>query len=130
MQLEFAVADVKAKVQANRDQHEATYREALDNFKQELVAITVNLRAAAEQYRDGDTDWASYEREAREALSLRRPRHFLDHYDAALSMLELTTAQNITLDTEDYARYILDDWEWKDTFVGTTSNYLGGKFSR
>lgn len=38
-------------------------------------------------------------------------------------MLEMDLADTVDLSETDYAQYVLDDWEWKRQFLGTSRVY-------
>lgn len=109
------VTDLIEIVQANRDAHGDTYEEALAGFRLE-ANHALNQRIE---------DIAS-----RKIVDL----HFtmpvpIDHtedYDRVLKMLKLTKdagQTHVTLDEQDQARFVMDDWGWKNVFEQTSTFY-------
>jgi len=44
-------------------------------------------------------------------------------YDTAISMLELSEAQNITLTAQTYRQFVLDEWDWMDNWLLSNAAY-------
>jgi len=54
----------------------------------------------------------------------------VDHtleYDRVIKMIELDTREEITLNENEFAQFVMDDWQWKREWVGTVSNYTSAK---
>lgn len=101
-----------AKVKANREQHKKEYEEAILGFRKQVIEkLTENLTLA----------------QAGEPielfLRLTEPRSYLDSYDQIITMLEMTTDKIIELTNNDFASYVMDNWEWKQSFTSTMSLY-------
>lgn len=50
----------------------------------------------------------------------------LDHtkaYDRAISMLEMSVNETITLSEREFNQYVRDEWEWKDNFAQLCASY-------
>ncbi len=50
------------------------------------------------------------------------PRSYEREYDRALAMLELSLTDPVELSEDDFSRFILDEWEWKDDFLETLAS--------
>jgi len=95
----------------NRQKHEAHHKAAIEGYKKKLIEIAEdNLRLARE---------GKHPR----PFSHSTPRHYLPQYDRALGMLKLTDDAQISLSAYDYARFVEDDWDWKDEFAKSASFY-------
>lgn len=124
MKLSFSVNKIVAIIQTNREQHLETYQEVTKNFQELLVEETERLYKAAFEYSEGGRDWESYRRLTMKVLSMQKPVHYLEDYDRAIAMLQMTECELIELDQEDYARFVLDDWKWKENFTASNATYL------
>ncbi|HWQ10294.1 MAG TPA: hypothetical protein VN436_14335 [Holophaga sp.] len=117
--------ELLAKVQANRAAHLATFEHAIDGYRQEVKAALNkwdNLLNHAATNNAADVHLAP---QAVKAIgSLQAPKHFLADYDQALSMLEMSVDEQITLDVNEFRRLVLDDWGWKQDFVSHSSVYI------
>jgi len=98
-------------LQENRAKHEADYEKSVEGYKKFLVehaAANVD-RAASGKHPN--------------PFPHRKPGNYLPQYDRALGMLALSVDDNVGLSAYDYARFVDDDWDWKDEFVTSTSVY-------
>jgi hypothetical protein len=57
------------------------------------------------------------------SISNQKPQHYLDSYDEAIDMLKYGNDETITLNAEQYQRYIKDNWGWSGAFAATNSTY-------
>lgn len=44
------------------------------------------------------------------------PETYVEHYDRAIDMLELTTQAEIELEQEAFLQLVKDEWDWKSSF--------------
>jgi hypothetical protein len=56
-------------------------------------------------------------------IGLIEPMDQTRDYDRVISMLEMSTEEEIELNHSDFAAYVLDDWAWKRQWVGTNAAY-------
>ena len=54
------------------------------------------------------------------------PQSYHADYDKAIRMLELTEHEIFVLNTQEFDRYVMNNWEWKSNFISTTSNLITG----
>jgi hypothetical protein len=95
----------------NKETHVATFNKAMEGYKEELVKVAeINLERAKEG-------------KDPKGLRHRKPTNYAAQYDRALGMLELSTDETVKVSAYDYARFVEDDWDWKDEFVGTSQAY-------
>jgi hypothetical protein len=102
------------KLEQNREKHAEEYKEAVEEYWQ---AVRTELDEAETKY------------EAREDMGylIHMPKKCEDHtpdYDRVLQMLGATVDAEVTLSGKDFAKYVLDDWEWKEDFNSTKGSYL------
>lgn len=100
------------KIKENRVQHEKAYLEAMVGFKKE---VTEELEEHLELAKSG--------KEYNLNLNLTEPQSYLSWYDQIITMLEMCIDETIELPEHDFKRYVMDDWEWKQSFASTTSFY-------
>lgn len=97
---------------ANREKHRKKFDDANAGFQKKLLAKLEKLIRTA---RRGDY--------IKDSIGLSRPVSYLEQYDTALSMLRMSVDDVIELDREDFAKYVLDDWAWKEHFLANSSLY-------
>lgn len=103
----------------NRQRHEAHHRAAFEGYKKKLIEHAEDNLALAKEGKHP------------RSFSQPAPRHYLPQYNRALGMLKLTDDEKIRLSAYDYARFVEDDWDWKDEFAKSSVYYnasLGGEF--
>lgn len=62
-----------------------------------------------------------------ESIQLRidavKPISNMKDYETILGMLELSTDEEFTLSEKDYKKYVLDEWDWSQSFAATKASY-------
>ena len=58
---------------------------------------------------------------------LLRPRNHDTEYNMAIGMLEMEVADTVTITAQDYDRFVLDNWDWKEDFSNTNRSYGIGR---
>jgi len=106
----------------NREQHKELYEEAVVGYRTKLVTA---LRTFADEVERGDSDRPpDVTKTFGYSGKWGRPTHHLAEYDRAIRMLEAGTGDDIvTLTVHDFAKFVDDDWEFKNRWLGHTSNY-------
>jgi hypothetical protein len=56
-------------------------------------------------------------------FKLTKPESHLDSYDEAISMIEFAQDIQIELNQSQYKKYVLDKWEWQQSFGMTKTMY-------
>jgi hypothetical protein len=97
----------------NRAKHRKEYDEAVEEYWQ---AVRRKL----------DKIMVKYKNRENVGYVVTMPRPSTSHekdYDRVLQMLQMAVETEVSLSEKDFARYILDDWEWKDDFNTTKGSY-------
>jgi len=104
--------DLIYTLKTNLENHKNKTKEAHREYRKKIIEICkVNLaRAHAGQKLRSN--------------SLIEPQDFSQEYKRAISMLELTDHEFVTLTSSDYARFYMDQWSWSRNWEITTSEYL------
>lgn len=106
---------VLKKLKANRKVHHKVYKEAAEGYKDELLKELRDVSKAVKNDEEYNLEFSP------------RPECHLESYDRAISMLEMTKEPSILMTSEDYSRYVLDEWNWKYNWTTVTSNYMNKK---
>lgn len=59
------------------------------------------------------------------AYVLREPRNHVKAYDRTIRRLEMTIDKEMYLTLDDFDKYVMDEWSWKEAFAATNSAYMG-----
>jgi hypothetical protein len=108
----YGVGKLRMIILNNRNNHKAEYDEALKAYKAQLIVLLEKKLSAAKNGED-----VSHQ------INLAKPREYLSQYDRALRMFELTTQEEVELDSETFAQLVMDEWDWKDSFSTVNNSY-------
>lgn len=57
-------------------------------------------------------------------FNLMAPRNFVDAYDQAIQMMEWETRTEVELTTTEFRCFIMNKWDWMESFKVSTESYL------
>lgn len=100
---------------SNKEKHVKAYNEAVEDYKKLVVKISQENLKQAES---GDLDNI-----AKIKSIPPRPVSYESSYNRALLMLELSVEDTIDLDVHDFDQLVQDEWQWKQSFIASTSTY-------
>jgi len=99
----------------NCDKHQIVFEKA---FKAFLKEVEKNLIERLDIVREG--------KHVELYIHLSEPSNHTKDYSRILTMLYMDVREEIELDETQFSQYVLDDWNWKEEWLSTTSNYLAG----
>jgi len=115
-------ADLLAKVIANRVKHIEEYKEAVAGYKDaakaEIKKVMLRLQARIDELEAGEMI-----RLASVHFELAVPENHEKDYDQAISMLDMSVDDEVTIKASEHACYVMDDWTWKQDFVNVSNMY-------
>lgn len=110
----------------NRSKHESDFNKSVEGYEKEIVEVSEkNVKLAkkvASLVKEGDIA------EANKIYFEQLPQHpksYLDHYNRAIRMVELSADEIIELEAEVFNQLVMDEWNWKLSFVSSNAKYLG-----
>jgi hypothetical protein len=105
-------------VQANKVKHVEEFKESVEDYKKLVLKIaTTNLDIA----QTGDRN------EFNKIKSMpTAPASYEDSYRRAICMLELSEDELIEIEEHTFNQLVLDEWQWKNSFVTTSTMYKAG----
>jgi len=98
----------------------AAYDEAVIDHKASVIKTTEeNLKIANQNYQIAE----SYDLTKMQTFKaiLPAPKHYEKEYNRAIRMLELEVEKEIELEEAIFNQLVMDEWQWKDSFIGTNS---------
>lgn len=101
----------------NRARHQELYEEATINYRKSLVR---GFSERLEQARKHESD-PGHNKEPDCCIRVLRPENHLREYDTLIQMLSMTEDKLITLDENDFAKYVRDEWTWKGSFINSVN---------
>jgi hypothetical protein len=121
------VKDLLQKIQANREIHVKDYEEAEEAFAGYKLTGKEALAARAKEIKKAFEDMSkrveSFASQLLAFHSLKVPVSHVKDYDQVIMMLQMTVDTKIEIESDQFACYVMDDWDWKQEFVGTTNVY-------
>jgi hypothetical protein len=109
-------------VRENRGKHISEYEEAVEGYKQAALDAVdkamVKLRRRVEELEAGEVlvlDVVTF--------NLLVPRNHKQDYDQAIRMLEMSVDEELTIRADEFACYVMDDWDWKADFLNVSNTY-------
>ena len=100
------------KMKENRESHLKQYEEALDGWKEKVINELEKALKNAREFIEFKT-----------FLELPKPTDHTSDYDEIIARVEWNEEKQIALDQHDFNQFVLDDWNWKHEFIGTTALY-------
>lgn len=134
LEMEFSRSELIEKLKQNREAHKAEFAEAMKGYYLEVVEEAEKLIDSLTDVKNLAERGELPESEAMPGqkvdfdknfyLRAQKPISYETDYDRAITMLEMSKSDMIDLGEEGFARYVMDEWEWKDSFSATNSLYL------
>jgi hypothetical protein len=110
------------KVRANRGKHITEYDEAVDGYKAAAIAeIERGMKKLRQQVQD--LQGGEMIRLAAVAFNLAVPENHAKDYDQVIAMLEMSVDDELSIRSDEFACYVMDDWDWKEHFVNVSNTY-------
>lgn len=109
-------AELLDKIRANREGHRDIFDAALRGYRE---AVLKWLEMQVDALKRGKSFDVTFRLPAPED-------HTID-YDRAILMLEMEVGNEVVIGQDEFAMFVMDDWQWKRQFTATVSNYLGDR---
>lgn len=104
--------DLIAKMTINLTQHKIDYADALEGYWKTLTKELQNLLASAMN-----------ENNIQYYIKAEKPKSYVNSYEKAIEMVKWETSNIIELTPQEFSRFVLDDWEWKESFLQSQMLY-------
>jgi len=111
--------ELLAEIRKNRAKHQEIYEDAKAGY---FDAVIDMLEDKVDLAREESSDLNLYE-----INTLVYPVNHTKDYDRVIRMLEMSTADDVTISETQFSNYVLDEWAWKQEFISTSSNYTNTK---
>lgn len=105
------------ELEKNYTAHKQEHQEAYEAWRTAKLIELKNWREAL-----------SHSEEIPEHSTLMRPVSYAKEYERAIKMVKMSVDEQIYLTQRDFSRYIMDEWEWVDTFNSVNSFYKSAQF--
>lgn len=110
------------RVTENLAKHIIEYRNACEGYKADAIAeintVTERLRRQVDSLQMGEVI-----RLAHVTFSLPSPESHEKDYLRAIEMLRMSVDEEIEVESDDFRRYVMDEWDWKERFDTIRASY-------
>jgi hypothetical protein len=105
------------RLEANRARHREVFELAINAYKDKMTDLLENL---IERAKNGQVipQKALYD--------LPMPEDHTNDYDVAIEQLKLDVRKKFFLSERDFRRFVMDQWEWQQSFTSNTVAYTTG----
>ena len=114
--------ELLAKVRVNREKHVAEYDEAVAGYKQ-AAAKAIDRAMEKLKRQVADLEAGEVLQLAAVQFDLAVPQNHSMDYDQVIAMLEMSVDEELEIQSDEFACYVMDDWGWKEAFLLTNSRY-------
>lgn len=104
---------LKKEVEKNRKNHRSLYEQAMDVYRNRMIE---HLEKMLKDALNG--------KKVEHSIRMPLPEDHTADYDRVLKMLEMSTEKEVEISQRDFARYVMDQWEWRETFRANSLSYL------
>jgi formylmethanofuran dehydrogenase subunit B len=104
--------ELLAAIIKNRAAHQAEYEEAEVGYR---AAAIKALSSMLKEAKAGGT--------IRKTLDLVEPVSHTKDYDRVIRMLEMSTADEVSITETQFSQYVLDEWAWTALFKVSNARY-------
>jgi len=105
-------SDLMTVVESNREKHITEFNSAKKIFIEDAIEKLQDMLTTAQK--NGRII---------QNLGLTEPISYVQEYDTAIKMLQMSTEDVIELTQQEFQQYVEDQWSWKRNFVASTSIY-------
>ena len=102
-------------VQENKQKHIDAFKESVADYKKATLQIAKDNLALVKT--------GKLEEIARVKAMPPKPSSYENEYNRAIRMLELSVDEVIELQQDVFNQLVLDEWQWKHTFVSNSTIY-------
>lgn len=96
----------------NREQHANDYKETRAAYE---VAFVDELKKMLNK--------AVEKTEFVRTVDLVEPENHTREYDRNIRMLTMSVSETVVISEHEFSQFVLDEWNWKDRFTGTSEFY-------
>lgn len=99
-------------LKTNLETHKKDYKEAVEGFKK-----------TAQEKLEEHLNILKTEGKVILTIGLVVPEEYSKEYERIIRMLEMSTAEEITISETQFSQYVMDEWNWKRNFSVSSQMY-------
>lgn len=113
----------ESKITVKKTELLDTLRTNLENHKKDYDEALLGFKDAAKIKLEEHLDLLKTSGKVILSLGLTVPVEYSKEYNRVIKMLEMSTAEEITISESQFTQYVMDDWAWKSTFTANSQMY-------
>ena len=98
MKVRVSVSALVEKLRENQSKHHDIFEQALLGWQKECIRILLHEQIPSDHTKD---------------------------YEVVIGLLLLSTSAEVELEADEYRRFVMDDWDWKQEWTTSNTKYLG-----
>lgn len=108
--MKFRVSTVHETLKKNLEIHEREYKEL-------VVKNTIHIQEALQEALSEISSGKEVDLTKVHKAENAKPKNYAKEYRKVISMLEVTTQEELELTVSEFDCYMNDNWDWKDSFT-------------
>lgn len=117
MVFDFPREEILASIRSNQERHLEQLAEALDAWRGEFTeALEAEIARLTELHQQAKSGELRPRDMPHDQLGVQSPQSHERDYEVAIRMLEMASTESVALAETDFARFVLDQWDWRDRF--------------
>ena len=112
--LSFKKSEVLDKLRENREEHMTIIVEAQKGYRKEAIKLFSDKLTSLKAGEKVDV-----------SFHLPMPASYVDEFDNAIQMLEMSVDEEVELTDDEFKCYIRNKWTWQTRFLEANSSYSG-----
>lgn len=109
-------ADLVKYLKENAEEHRQQFLEAQDGWREYIIK---QLDERLEDARSG--------RKVNHSFNIPSPEDHSVDYQRVIKMVEMSIEDTLKISENEFAKYVMDDWDWKVQWSGSNTMYMKRK---
>lgn len=115
------------RIEANRKKHIAEYTEACEGYRVKMHQLIAEKIAELTKFDQALTANGGTPDGPHINTRLTMPKSYEQDYDQVIEMLKMSVDDELTIQSDEFACYVMDRWAWKENHSQTMDFYGKGR---
>jgi len=103
-------------LKTNKELHRKEFEEAMTGWIEKTKEMVSKISVQLESDKASETELSIFNQ-------FPKPLSFEKEYERAIKMIELDVRLELDISSNDFDRFFLDEWAWKNSFLSNTQIY-------
>lgn len=112
MQVRLKKTELLQKLEENRSAHRAIFDEAVEGYRKTVI-----------EHLEGHIAAIKKGKVVRVVVNLPMPEDHTKDYNRVIAMFTMDQHDYADLEEQEFAQYVLDEWDWKRQFLTSNAGY-------